>query len=126
MKFRLIKFNYVVRDIMLFVFFAAFFTASCLLLSKNKSYTVEKDTGKEAEPFVAVQNTETEPPYITDTRTLSEYRGYLAVYDCFGALTDVLDIKVSSLPPADRELLVDGIIFDSNDALCDFIEALES
>lgn len=118
--------NYIARDILCFMFFAAFFATSCLLLSNNRSFTVVPGEDIHREETPASQSEDVEPPYITDTRTLSEYRGYLAAYDCFGTLITPYDIKVSSLPIADRELLAEGIIFDSEQALCDFIESLES
>lgn len=116
--------NYIFRDTVCFMFFAVFFAVSCLLLSGNQSFTVTPEVTDTQPVTTGIQTPE--PPYITDTRTLSEYHGYLAAYDCFGVLITPYDIKVSSLPAADRELVAEGIIFENENALCDFIESLES
>lgn len=125
---KVLPFKYILRDIFCFVFLGAFFAASFLLLSKNKSYTVSEkpETPENTALFAQSDEISEDVPYITDTRTLSEYRGYLAVFDCFGTLLKTYDIDVSDFPEKDRELLEEGIVFNSEKELLNFVENLES
>lgn len=68
----------------------------------------------------------TEIPYITDTRTVREYRGILGVYDCFGNLLETFDADLTVLPPQDRTLLCDGMVFASEGEMRNFLESLNS
>ena len=70
--------------------------------------------------------TEEKIPYITDTRTVKEYRGVLGLYDCFDNLLETFDADLSMLPLNDRDLLREGVVFANEGDATDFIESLNS
>lgn len=65
-------------------------------------------------------------PYITDTRTVRTYRGGIGIYNCFDELIGSFDIDTALLPAADRESLAQGILFDSEGEMRNFLESLDS
>ena len=65
-------------------------------------------------------------PNITDTRTIKEYRGIIGIYDCFGELLGTHETDLSLLPFTDRSALCEGIMFDSEGEMRDFLESLDS
>ena len=69
---------------------------------------------------------ENDIPYITETRTVKEYRGGLGVYDCFGNLLASYETNLSVLTKEDRKNLREGIVFPSESETYEFIESFDS
>lgn len=65
-------------------------------------------------------------PLITDTRTVKEYHGAIGIYDCFGELLEIHETDLSILPFTDRSALTEGIMFDSEGEMRNFLESLDS
>lgn len=69
---------------------------------------------------------ENDIPYITETRTVKEYRGGLGVYDCFGNLLASYETNLSVLTNEDRKSLKAGIVFKNESETYEFIESFDS
>ena len=138
----------------IFIVLAVYFAMCYFLISRfDSSYTItpqengeertvsqvqasENDTSlmqtglsaqsEEKESSAASEIDENDIPYITDTRTVKEYHGGLGIYNCFDELLGSFDIDLSILPSANREALKEGIIFDSDGEMQDFLESLDS
>lgn len=65
-------------------------------------------------------------PLITETKCARLSDGKIGIYDCYGNLEYTLFTDVTFLPRADRMALSDGIVFENEAALCEFIESLDS
>lgn len=72
------------------------------------------------------ESTENTAPLITETKCAKLSDGKIGIYDCYGNLEYTLFTDVTFLPRADRMALSDGIVFESESALCEFIESLDS
>lgn len=70
--------------------------------------------------------TESHPPLITETKCARLSGNKIGIYDCYGNLEYTVDTDVTFLPRADRIALADGIVFDSESSLWEFIESLDS
>lgn len=128
------------KDYWLLTGMAVFFALSYFLIHHFQSYTVfpveteplqntfEPASVRELseEQSLSVTGKTDELPLITDTRTVKEYKGILGVYDCFGNLLESFDADVSALPFKDRQLLQEGVIFDSEGEMRNFLETLDS
>ncbi len=127
------------KETLPFVLSGVFLCAVVYLISFFESYTFSE---KEADRHTADALSSTEEhffkaehdenvkantaPYITDTRTVAEYENGLGIYDCFGELIETFETNLSLLSAADRKLLKEGIVFDSEGEMRDFLESFGS
>ncbi len=65
-------------------------------------------------------------PFITDTKCAKETDGKIGIYDCYGNLEYTVDADITFLPHSDRLALSQGVVFDSQSELYEFIESLDS
>lgn len=111
--------------------FAAVLVTSYLAILNSDSFTVSKTAASDsvddrAMPEVELMDTSDEVPYIIDTRTVKEYRGSIGIYDCFGTLVGTYDADLHFLPTEDRKRLEEGITFDSEPEMTEFLESFDS
>lgn len=127
------------KETLPFVLSGAFLCAGVYLISFFESYTFSEkgadghtaeSLSSTEERFLAPESDENvkanTPPYITDTRTVAEYENGLGIYDCFGELVETFETNLSILSAADRKLLKEGIVFDSEGEMRDFLESFGS
>ena len=111
---------------------ALFFCVSIHLIGYFESYTFcSNEASRAQEPSTALhlddeQEANADVPFITDTRRVAEYENILGIYNCFGELIGTFSADLSVLPMSDRKLLKEGIVFDSEGEMRDFLESLDS
>ncbi len=112
---------------------SAFLFVCVFLIGHFESYTISPqanpDLPAETDSAVSLSVTQTKAeniPFITDIRTVAEYKDGIGIFDGFGNLLEVCPLDVTQLPYADRQLLKDGMIFDSEGELRNFLESLDS
>ena len=112
---------------------SAFLFVCVFLIGHFESYTISppenpdlSDDDASAVSNSVTQTKEENIPFITDTRTVAEYKDGIGIFDSFGNLLEVCPLDVTRLPHADRQLLKDGMIFDSEGELRNFLESLDS
>ncbi|MBE6572293.1 MAG: hypothetical protein E7656_08615 [Ruminococcaceae bacterium] len=111
---------------------AVFLFLCVFLIGHFKSYTIspqkssveKEEAAKSALPVTLIDNEDV--PFITDVRTIAEHQNGIGVFNCFGELLEVYEINLDFLPTSDRHALKEGISFDSEGEMRNFLESLDS
>ncbi len=120
-------------ELLPFFMLSVFLFLCVFLIGHFKSYTIspplENTVTTDADSAASLSVTQiiTENiPFITDIRIVAEHKNGIGVFDSSGNLLEVHSLDITRLTHVDRQTLKEGMTFDSEGEMRNFLESLDS